>query len=293
MKKKRLFNTFGGIFLLTSIILFLGKANFTGAVIGLDTLKNFSLVFPLAFLLVSMLMFTLARNIRTHYYLQGARDATGSAVIVDTYRGSSLISTLLGEGAEQIYPVGTPEEARKKAGELKERGYKVVLMGEKDQKTPKDFDFGNSLEDVVKNAKRIKGATIVYVSTNAVAGILEAKKEGRTREVLIGSPVNRKSLVDYLSGVEDVSIVAMGESGRYAEEDMDYAEYLKDLMEGKNPNYEETRQKILRGTTAQLAGKYNAEFDRDYALELDKWDVVPKLEGDRIVDAKKERKSKK
>ena len=60
-----------------------------------------------------------------------------------------------------------------------------------------------------------------------------------------------------------------------------------------HPNYEETRQRILRGTTAQLAGKYNAEFDREYALTLDQWDVVPKLEGDRIVDAKKERKSKK
>ena len=238
-------------------------------------------------------MFALAKRVHTHYYLQGAREATGSAVIVDTYRGSSLISTLLGEGAEQIYPVTTPEEARIKAKELKERGYKVILMGEKDQHTPKDFDFGNSLEDVLKNTRKIKGATIVYVSTNAVAGIIEAKKTGKAKEVLIGSPVNRQSLVDYLGGAEDVSIVAMGEMGRYAEEDMDYAEYLKDLLEGKEPSYEETKQKILRGKTAQLAGKYHAEFDRDYALRLDQFNVVPRLEGDRIVDALKHKKSKK
>ncbi len=297
MKKKIFFNILGFIFLLIFISSIIFKfVPLTGAVIDVLESKRYVYLTPLIFLVLSFLMFSLAKKVSTHYYLQGAKEATGSAVIIDTYRGSSLISTVLGLGAEAIYPITNPKEARKKAKELSGHGYKVVLMGEKDQKTPKDFDFGNSLEDALKYKDRFQGAMVVYVSTNAVAGIDLARKSGKAKEVLIGSPVNRKSLVHYLQGTEEVSLVAMGEArqpggkAEYSEEDMEYAHYLKELLDGKDPQYEPVRDKILGGRIAKLAPKYNAEFDRDYALKLDQWNVVPRVEGDKIIDALKGKK---
>src|SRR3990167_3989468 len=98
MKKKIILNSLGGLFLLVSIVLFLQDLNPpTGAVIGINILENFNFIPSVVFFVVSILMFGLAKRIHTHYFVEGAREATGSVVIIDTYRGSSLISTLLGE----------------------------------------------------------------------------------------------------------------------------------------------------------------------------------------------------
>ena len=223
-------------------------------------------------------------------YIQRAQDARGTAVVIDTYRGSSLINALFGLGAQEIHPIWHVDEAREIKQSLMRQHNNVLLIGEMDGITPKDFDFGNGLDALVtnpNNASRINGAQIVYVSTNAVKGILEASRS-KANEILVGSPLNRGALLHYLADKKEVTLLPVGERDcgeqRYAEEDMLYANYVKDILEGKKPNYEEVRCAILRGKSAQLATQYDAEFDRDYCLNIDFYDTLPALRDGKLIN---------
>ena len=65
-------------------------------------------------------------------------------VIIDVLRATSVITTALYNGAKEVIPVLTVEEAFEKKKELLSLGKEVILGGERQALKIEGFDFTNS-----------------------------------------------------------------------------------------------------------------------------------------------------
>ncbi|HRW62007.1 MAG TPA: 2-phosphosulfolactate phosphatase [Bacteroidales bacterium] len=132
------------------------------------------------------------------------------AVVVDVLRASTIITTMLKNGAEKIIPVESLEIAK----EYKAKGF-LVAAERKGKKV--DFaDFDNSPYSFTPEI--VKGKSIVYSTLNGTNTINLVKD---ARQVLIASFLNLNVVVDLLSSFEnDIIIVCSGWQGNYCSEDV-------------------------------------------------------------------------
>src|SRR4030065_982955 len=72
--------------------------------------------------------------------VDGAKLSRGLTVIIDVFRAFSLACYLFDRGIEKIIPVGKAEDAFR----LKESNPEFILIGERNSRKIKGFDFGNS-----------------------------------------------------------------------------------------------------------------------------------------------------
>jgi 2-phosphosulfolactate phosphatase len=156
----------------------------------------------------------------------GARQAKGTAVIIDVFRAFTLEAYLFAQGAETIYAIGSEEKARI----MKKEHPAYILVGERAGKKLPGFDYGNSPSAV--RAKNFAGLSFVHTTTNGTQGIMNAVHADR---ILTGSFVNAKATASYIRSLhpKDVSLVAMGWEDHCTEEDELCALYLRSLLEEK------------------------------------------------------------
>lgn len=108
--------------------------------------------------------------------------------IVDTFRATSIIPTLLERGAERILPVALVEEAL----QLREKHPDYLLVGEDRGRMPQGFSFGNSPSTVYTSLPPggLAGRTIVHRSsagTQAISRAVKVKKEQNARYTIFTS----------------------------------------------------------------------------------------------------------
>ena len=65
-------------------------------------------------------------------------------LVIDVLRATTVITRWFELGGTELYPVQSPDEARRLVLELKERGSSPLLMGEVNGIPPEGFDLGNS-----------------------------------------------------------------------------------------------------------------------------------------------------
>jgi 2-phosphosulfolactate phosphatase len=177
-------------------------------------------------------------------FVEGARQAKGLTVIIDVFRAFSVECYAMDSGAAKIIATGEVAEAF----ELKKRYMKAVLVGERDEKKIKGFDYGNSPTEIIK--ADLTGKTVIHTTTAGTNGLVNAVNADT---ILAGSFVNASAVVRYIvaSAQEHVSLVAMGYRAREsAEEDLLCAEYIESLITGINGNFE-TRVANLRITSGK------------------------------------------
>jgi 2-phosphosulfolactate phosphatase len=171
-------------------------------------------------------------RLQTLHLLDGAKRATGTAVIIDVFRAFTLAPCAFARGALRIYPVATPEEALG----LKQADPALLLAGEREGKPLPGFDFSNSPAAILR--ADLAGRSLVLRTSAGVQGLLAAE---HAREVITGSFVNAGAIVGYLrlQRPPEVSLVAMGWSAseRAAEDDA-CAEYLAAGVRGEAPPFE-------------------------------------------------------
>ncbi len=130
-------------------------------------------------------------------------------VVIDVLRATSAICTAFANGAREIIPVTTIEEARA----MKDRGY--LIAAERDGFVLDFADFGNSPFNFTGD--KVSGRTIVYSTTNGTSIIRMASS---CAGVLIGSYLNFTALADWLIKQErDVIIFCAGWKDRFNLED--------------------------------------------------------------------------
>lgn len=139
------------------------------------------------------------------YYAQ----ENDTVVVVDIFRATTTMCTMLKNGASAVIPVATIEEARS----YKEKGF--LVGGERNARKIDFADFGNSPFDYTKQI--VKDKEVVFTTTNGTQAI-DAAKESRT--LLIGAFSNIDALAEYcLETAERVVILCAGWKNRVNVED--------------------------------------------------------------------------
>lgn len=212
-------------------------------------------------------------------------------VVVDIFRATSAMVTAFQHGAKSFIPVSTIKEAK----ELKTQGF--LAGGERNGEVVKGFEFGNSPFSYMSD--KIKDREIALTTTNGTRAINIAKKGADT--VLIGSFLNLQALADHISTQgKDVVIFCAGWKDRFNMEDSLFAGALTNLLLTSGKFYSDcdsanasslvyrTGRKNLMTFLKSCSHRkrlahLNLEKDVEYCLQRDVTDVIPVLQGDRLV----------
>jgi 2-phosphosulfolactate phosphatase len=139
--------------------------------------------------------------------------ADSTVVVVDLLRASTTICQALQSGAACVLPVLEVGEALERAAQLGRD--QVLLGGERGGRRIEGFDLGNSPSEYTRN--RVFGRTLIFTTTNGTRALLHARLAGR---VLVGSAVNRASLVAAVRDAPRVDILCAGTGGNVTREDI-------------------------------------------------------------------------
>ena len=209
-------------------------------------------------------------KIKIHSLIEGSREAEGIVVIIDVLRACTTIPILFSQGANEIIPVITPEEAT----EYEKHGY--ILVGEGEHGSVHDsFHYNNSPSEIY--TVDFTDKTIVIRSNNATKAILNAKKAS---EIVLASFVNLDAVVNYIRNhhIEDVTLVPLGRMGEKGLEDELCAEAIKDKLEGLAYDFEEYRKRVYGCDCAVLVREtLKKPEDVEFALKLNSYPIVPKV----------------
>jgi 2-phosphosulfolactate phosphatase len=201
--------------------------------------------------------------------IEGARQARGLTVIIDVFRSSNTIISALGQGAGWVIPVGELQEAYR----VKKEHSGYLLVGERKSMTPEGFDYGNSPSLIA--SLDLKDTNVIITTSAGTQGIVNATEAD---EILIGSFANAGALTDYIinKAPRHVTLVPMGfESAEKAEEDEQFAHYLKVQLDGGDPDLDSIKQKILHCSGADRLRMIGRDDDLHFALELNTYGLIP------------------
>jgi 2-phosphosulfolactate phosphatase len=138
-------------------------------------------------------------------FLDGARGATGRAVIVDVFRAFTTAAFCVAAGAREIVLLADHEEALR----MKRADPSLFLTGEIGGRPIPGFDVGNSPSAVER--LDLTGRRVVQRTSSGTQGVVAA---AAADEILLGSFVVAEATVRYLRARGgDVTVVSMGERG--------------------------------------------------------------------------------
>jgi 2-phosphosulfolactate phosphatase len=207
---------------------------------------------------------------------EGAKLAAGLTVVIDVFRAFSTACYVFAAGAEKIIPVEHVEEAF----DLKKVFPDIVMLGERfEQKVP-GFDFGNSPTHIMD--QDFTGKTIVMTTSSGTKGIANAVLAD---EIITGSFVNAGAIIRYIQKINPavVSLVCMGYEGRYpTQEDTFLAEYVRDKLQGEEPDFDKMKAMLTDGDGARLLDPANHEWspstDFELCLNPNRFDYILRIE---------------
>ncbi len=232
-------------------------------------------------------------------------------VIVDAFRATSMIPTLLHMGVSKIIPVALVEEAL----QLKEKNPQYIIVGEERGKMPPGFALGNSPSRLFTNEGGIEfgGRTVVHRSsagTQAISRAVRVKKEQNARyTVFTSSFLNSKAVALHIGGLnggkdERLTILCSGYVDKiYALEDELAAGALiaelaaagsqlklSEVAASAYLSFRGVRQddfvQMLRNTkSAAKIIEVGDEQDLEFCTRLNQFDVVPTVMEGTVVSA--------
>lgn len=211
--------------------------------------------------------------------LTGARKAQGTVIIIDVYRAFTTAAVAFSRGATKIIMVAEIGEAL----ELRRRGLGQFCMGEVEGIKPEEFAFGNSPYEL--SQAQVKGKTIIQSTRAGTSGVSAAKG---AEAIYAASFVNAGATVRNVLHRSPplVTIVAMGWNGtERSDEDELCALYIRNLLEGRQPDKECVRKLALVGGHSQKFGDpalpHFHPKDRDIALQIDAFDFAIRVKRER------------
>lgn len=220
----------------------------------------------------------------------GASRAAGRGdvvVLVDALRASVTITAALAVGACRVIPVLEVDQARAYLGQ---RGF--LVAGERQAQKVPGFDLGNSPAELLRQADRLRGQTLVLTTSNGTRCV-EAAREGACA-VLAGSLPNAQAVTGAAYRLaaahgRDITLLAAGQRDGPAVEDEYSAAVLAGRLTGLGAEADVSEPTM----TAEVAfcdtphGRRLVRLGYGQDLELcrttDLWEVVGVLQGDGFV----------
>ena len=199
--------------------------------------------------------------------IEGAERASGIAVIIDVFRAFTVEAVAFQRGAKKIILVSTPQEAIS----LRQNGIVDLCVGELHGRRPDGFDFNNSPYEISQTD--LNGKTLAHSTMAGTVGVNAARNADL---VYVASLVIARATADAIlrDSPELVTIVAMGDAGKdRTDEDEQCALYIRNLLEGRQPDSQAVRSLIISGNhSAKYEDPAQPHFhpeDRRAALEID------------------------
>jgi 2-phosphosulfolactate phosphatase len=164
-------------------------------------------------------------NVRVTRFLEGARSATGHAVIVDVFRAFTTAAFCVAAGAREIVLVADHQQALA----LKRDDPSLFLTGEIEGRPIPGFDIGNSPSAI--EHLDLTGRRVIQRTSAGTQGVNAAVA---ARNVVLGSFVVAEATVRHLRVTADeVTVVAMGHgASETADEDEACARYIAARLSG-------------------------------------------------------------
>ena len=214
-------------------------------------------------------------EVRLGSLVRDAQEAEGTVIIIDVFRAFTTAAIAFDRGASRITLVAEIEEAL----ELQQKGIGDVLMGEVDGKRPEGFDYGNSPYEV--SQVDFTGKSVVQSTRAGTVGVAAA---GHAESIYLGSFAVADATVKAILRDQPsvVSIIGMGNQGRSrADEDEHCALYLRNLLEGRNPDQDAVRALVMAGgDTQKFFDESKPQYhpkDVELALQISKYHFAMKV----------------
>ena len=208
-------------------------------------------------------------EIRMGSLVRDAQKATGTAIVIDVFRAFTTAAIAFDRGATQITLVAEADDALA----LHRSGVGDLLMGEVDGKRPEGFDFGNSPFEI--SQADVAGKSLVQSTRAGTVGVAAA---ANADAVYLGSFLVAQATTEAIlrEGPDVVSIIAMGDQGRVrSDEDEQCGIYLRNIMEGRRPDFDAVKSLIMTGgATQKFFDDRQPQFhphDVDLALQVDRY----------------------
>ena len=187
-------------------------------------------------------------------FVEGARNAKGVTVIIDVFRAFSVGCYAFDAGAARIIATANIEDAF----QLQKKYTNSILVGERDERKIKGFDFGNSPTEIIQTD--LHGKTVIHTTTAGTQGLVNARDASM---VITGSIVNAGAVVKYIKAInpEHITLVAMGfRATCSAEEDLLCAELIKAELTGKGINIEKKISDLKTTSGKRFFNPDNLDF---------------------------------
>ncbi|MCX8116919.1 MAG: 2-phosphosulfolactate phosphatase [Desulfobacterota bacterium] len=137
-----------------------------------------------------------------------------TVVVIDVLRATSVIVQAISQGALEILPVITVEEAFRRGSTFPEGT--VLLGGERGSRKIDGFDLGNSPKEYLP--EKVRGKRIVLTTTNGTRAFYSVMS---AKEVLAGAFFNIGAVARRCVATgDDLLIYPSGDTGRFSLEDV-------------------------------------------------------------------------
>ena len=211
-------------------------------------------------------------EIRLGSLTRDARDAAGTVIVIDVFRAFTTAAIAFDQGAAAITLIAEAEDALA----LYRSGGGDVLLGEVDGQRPPGFAYGNSPYEIT--GVDLTGKSLVQSTRAGTVGVAAAFAAADTDTIYLGSLVVAAATVQGVrrDNPELVTILAMGDQGAVrSDEDEQCALYLRNLLEGREPDPAAVRQLIMAGGATEkffdpAQPQYHPQ-DVELALQISKY----------------------
>lgn len=204
-------------------------------------------------------------GVRRLRLLEGARAASGHAVMIDVMRAATSCAYALAGGAARLVIVETSQAAF----QLRDALYReALLVGESDGVKIEGFDLDNS-PTLLERAEL--GGRIVLMRTSAGTrgALLATKAQAVYLAGFVNAAATARTLEARQAGV--ASLVAMGQGGvAPAEEDEACASYVESILRGRPLSGEALANDVLRrkrGGWQHPAPTFLEDVERAFAVD--------------------------
>ncbi|MGL5574087.1 MAG: 2-phosphosulfolactate phosphatase family protein [Sarcina sp.] len=208
-----------------------------------------------------------------------------SVVVIDMLRATSVITTALANGAKEVIPTLTVEEAFDIKKSLEED---VILAGERQAKKVDGFDLSNSPLEFTPEVVNEK--TVVLSTTNGTRALTLSSTGDK---VFVASVLNAKATSKKLLEVgKDIVFINAGTNGNFSTDDFICGGYiiselcketscdLTDIAKISKEIYETNsniREYVKNATHYRVLKALELEADIDYCCKKDMFDIVPEF----------------
>src|SRR5215210_6724804 len=232
------------------------------------------------------------RVLMTRQEIMPERLSGATAVVFDVFMATTTLLTILENGARNVYPVASLEEADQPMEKL-DTGW-LLRGGERDAARIEGYDPGPFPEEYAPEV--VRGKDVIFVTTNGTRAIADAAPADT---VLLGTLRNAKAVAHHLeaSGPDSIYLICAGAGGRFNLEDFLGAATLLSYMDldGFELNdgarlaldfAERCGENLYEPLSQSRAGRWFVDNDRmeafDFVADVGASGLVPEVAGGKL-----------